>query len=70
MISIVECHISQIKPGDTVEHEGQLRTVSKRNIGWTEFFGTSLFGDNYQLGSIKVRKVIFPRWYKGVVVSN
>ncbi|ARA26127.1 hypothetical protein A4T39_04755 [Enterobacter hormaechei] len=67
---IVECHISQIKPGETVEHEGQLRTVSKRNIGWTEFFGTSLFGDNYQLGTLKVRKVIFQKWYQGVVVSN
>lgn len=67
---IVECHISQIKPGDTVEHEGQLRTVSKRNIGWTEFFGTSLFGGNYQLGTLKVRKVIFQKWYQGVVVSN
>lgn len=67
---IVDCHISQIKPGETVEHEGQLRTVSKRNIGWTEFFGTSLFGDNYQLGTLKVRKVIFQKWYQGVVVSN
>ncbi|OON35642.1 hypothetical protein BTJ39_22475 [Izhakiella australiensis] len=67
---IVECHISQIKPGDTVEHEGQLRTVSKRNLGRTEFFGISLFGDNYRLGTIKVRKVIFPRWYQGVVVKS
>ncbi len=67
---IVECHISQIKPGDTVEHDGKLMTVSKRNIGWNELFGISPFGDNYRLGTIKVRKVIFQKWYQGVVVSN
>ena len=67
---IVECHISQIMPGDTVEYKGHLKTVSKRNLGWTEFFGISLFGDNYQLGTIKVRKVIFPKWYQGVEASN
>ncbi len=67
---IVECHISEIKPGDTVDHNGKLKTVSKRNLSTSEFFGKAIFGDNYRLGTVKVRKVIFPRWYQGAVVED
>lgn len=51
-------HISQISAGDTIEHNGQLRTVSGTNIKKDSFMGTTLFGDSYNLGTKKVNKVV------------
>lgn len=51
-------HISQIAAGDTIEHEGQLRTVSGNNIKKNSFMGTTLFGDSYNLGTKTVSKVV------------
>jgi len=52
-------HISQIKQGDTVKHEGQLQTVSGNNIKHDKFMGTTLFGDSYSLGNKLVSRVTF-----------
>jgi hypothetical protein len=51
-------HISQIAAGDTIEHEGALRTVSGNNIKKDSFMGTTLFGDSYRLGTKPVNKVV------------
>lgn len=40
-------HISQIKSGDTIIHEGFMRTVSGNNIKRCLFMGKTIFGDNY-----------------------
>lgn len=51
-------HISQIKAGDTIIHNGQLTTVCKNNIKHDTFMGTSLFGDTYRSGTVPVKKVV------------
>lgn len=43
-------HISTIRPGDTVLHNGVLETVSRRDIKRDDFMGITLFGDSYHLG--------------------
>lgn len=58
----VEVHISQIRPGDTILHrDGQVRTVCPKNITYSSFMGFSLFGDNYNSGTIPVKKLIIEK---------
>ena len=47
-------HISAIKPGDTVLHNGQVCTVSASNLSRGDFMGALLFGDSYSLGNKSV----------------
>lgn len=54
-------HISTIKAGDTVVHNNVLRTVCKNDIRRSEFFGTSLFGDSYNMGRRDVLVAIIKR---------
>jgi len=54
---IKKVHISTIKRGDTVHHNGHKRTVGKEDIKST-FMGYSLWGDSYKLGSVLVKKII------------
>ena len=54
-----EVHISTIKIGDTVLHNGELRTVGKESFNRSEFMGVSIFGDCYRLGTKKVTLVKF-----------
>jgi len=56
---IEDTHISQIRVGDTVEHNGEIKTISGTNIKRCSFMGTSIFGDSYRIGRIPVKKVIF-----------
>jgi hypothetical protein len=51
-------NIQEVQAGDTVEHNGQLKTVCQNNIH-TGFIGITLFGDSYRMGTIPVKKVIF-----------
>ena len=53
-----EVHISQIKSGDTVIHEGQICTVTNSDLKHSEFMGITLFGDCYALGHKPVIKVL------------
>ncbi|WP_455948127.1 hypothetical protein [Lelliottia jeotgali] len=53
-------HIGDIRPGDTVSHNGGLRTVCRSDIKHG-FMGTTLFGDSYRLGHIPVDRVTFNR---------
>ncbi len=56
MSNIVEIptDINNIKAGDTVMIDGQLRTVGKNNIKYGGFMGTSLFGDSSKRTITKV----------------
>lgn len=54
---IVNTHISTIRAGDTVEHEGKIMTVCHKDIKKDAFFGTTLFGDSYRIGQQPVKKV-------------
>ena len=51
-----DVHISQITVGDTVHHDGQMRTVNNNHIGFNSFTGKTLFGDSYRLGTKLVKK--------------
>ena len=61
MINTIETlvHITQIAPGDTVRHNGELKTVTRQSITRSNCMGLTLFGDSYHLGRKKVTKVTF-----------
>lgn len=60
--TIEEVHISTIQGGDTVEHNGEMKTVSFNNIKRDSFMGTSIFGDSYMIGRKLVKKIIFKKF--------
>lgn len=68
-MEIIEVHIKEIKVGDTVFHEGNIRTVGRNNLKDTGFMGYQLFSDSYNLGQKKVKKVIYPQFYQGKRVN-
>lgn len=43
-------HISTIRSGDTIEHNGRLMTVCGKDIKNDPFMGTTIFGDSYRSG--------------------
>lgn len=54
--TIVETNINNIRPGDTVEIDGVLKTVCPKDIKTGGFCGTTLFGESYHGGRKPVRK--------------
>ena len=57
--------ISEVRKGDTVIHNGVMKTISGTDIKINTFVGTTLFGDSYNNGYKKVTVVIFPKWVGG-----
>ena len=47
-------HISDIRKGDIVLHNGVVMTVSGTDIHRNTFMGTTIFGDSYHSGNKKV----------------
>lgn len=60
--TIKEVHISTIRGGDTVEHNGQMKTVCFNDIKYCSFMGHSIFGDSYKIGRTLVKKIIFKKF--------
>lgn len=54
---VTPTHINLIRPGDTIEVDGHLKTVSPGAIR-KGFMGKTLWGDSYRLGTLLVRRVI------------
>ena len=54
--------LSAIRAGDTVLHEGKIKTVSPSDIKYDPFMCTSIFGDSYHLK----RKIIKCKIYNGL----
>lgn len=54
-----QVHISQIRVGDTIMHNGVMTTISGNNIKRSEFMGISLFGDTYNLGYKLITRINF-----------
>ena len=52
-------YISQIVVGDTIEHNGEIVTVSQNNIRECKFMGKCIFGDSYNIGTKPVTKIVF-----------
>lgn len=59
--SIKLVHINQIEVGDTVRYNGNIITVGKKDLCYSQFMGKSLFGDNFQCGYKKVELVIIEK---------
>lgn len=57
--TIKPTHISEVKAGDTILHNGEIKTVSGNNIKGNPFIGKTLFGDSYNLGYKQVQMVNF-----------
>lgn len=57
--TIVPTHITDIRPGDTIELEtGVLATVCRKDIRYSKDRDCSLFGDSYRLGTKPVKKAV------------
>lgn len=52
-------HISALRPGDTIHHEGADRTVCSADIRRAPDGEVSVFGDSYRLGTLPVQRVRF-----------
>lgn len=53
-----EVDIFSIKHGDTIVHNGNVVTVTAKDIRRDSFMGITLFGDSYSLGRKPVVKVV------------
>ncbi len=47
-----------VRQGDTIIHEGEIKTVSNSNIHIGGFMGTTIFGDSYHSGHKTVTLVV------------
>lgn len=56
-VEVDKVHISLIRAGDTVFHEGWVKTVGAKDIKYETFMGYTLFGDSYILGRKPVRRL-------------
>lgn len=61
----IEISINDINVGDTVIHNGNLKTVSNQSITTSLFYGRALWGDNYRLQTKLIKKVLFPKFHMG-----
>jgi hypothetical protein len=52
-----QVHITEIRSGDAIMHNGELKTVCNRTLKYSSFMGVTLFGDSYNLGYKKVTRV-------------
>ncbi len=58
-------HVSKITVGNTVIHNGEMRTVCRRAFSRDDFVGLMLWGDSYNMGRILIERVLFPCFYAG-----
>ena len=56
MSESIPVHISRIRAGDTVLHDGKMRTVCSKDIRRDLCMGITLWGDSYRLGYTPVQK--------------
>jgi hypothetical protein len=61
MHTIKSMHISMIRPGDTIMHDGVMKTVSGTDIKHDACMGKTIFGDCYRLGHKLVSVVVFQK---------
>ena len=54
---IIPTHISRIRPGDTIEVEGNLHTVCHNDLK-SGFMGLTLRGDSYRCGTVPVARAL------------
>lgn len=70
MHHVTKVSVKDIMIGDTVIHQGHMRTVGKGDIKNDPLFGVLLFGDSYNLARTKIEKVTFPKWFQGKLINS
>lgn len=50
-------HISKIRGGDVILHNGEVKTISNCDIKKDSFMGITIFGDSYSLGYKKIKRL-------------
>ena len=67
---IKNVHIDSIVNGDVIVcRDGKTRTVTPEYIKHDKLIGRSLFGDSYNSGTIKVKRVWVPLWDKEQLIN-
>lgn len=56
---VTDKHINEIKIGDSVLHNGTIKTVGRQNIKQCSFMGRTLWGDSYHIGYKPVKTIKF-----------
>ena len=56
---IEKVHISRLRIGDVIKHNGYFRTIGKDDIKFSSFMATTVFGDSYRLGKRLVTRKYF-----------
>lgn len=64
-MEINKVNIKDITVGDTVIHNGGIKTVCRRAFSYDGFVGVMLWGDSYNVGQKLVERVTFPRFFQG-----
>lgn len=59
LIKPTSIELNQINVGDTVLHDGKLKTVCRSNLKRDPFMGTTLFGDSYHIRGKVIKCKIF-----------
>lgn len=70
MYHVTKVSIKDITVGDTVIHQGHMRTVGKNDIKRDPLFGVLLFGDSFNLGRTFIERVTFPKWCQGKRIDS
>ena len=60
-MEVENIHISRIRSGDAILHNGKEMTVCKKDIKYDSFMGITIFGDCYRLGTLPVLRVVIKR---------
>jgi hypothetical protein len=64
-------HISRIRIDDAVFHDGKVYTVGRKDIHEAKDGAPrTLFGDSYELGYKKVKRLLPPRWSNGKRIAR
>ena len=67
---IESVHIDNIVVGDTIIHNGIMKTICQNDISENSFTGKTIFGDSYNIGNKKVSRVKFPRNMKNIIACT
>ena len=63
----IDVHISTVRIGDTVIHDGEMRTMTKSNLNTKD---NTIYGDSYTLGNKPVKLVTFPTFRNGEFLGH
>lgn len=50
-------HVSNVRPGGTVLFDGVLKTVCSKDLRRDDFYGVTLWGDSFRMGTLPVLRV-------------